>query len=100
MSGANKKAFPEKSELVVQVEGVQTVDVVVQNLNEGPHPMHLHGYKFWVMARGRGFFDAGVYDHMNTENPLRRDTAVVDGYSWMLLRFVTDNPGLWAFHCK
>ena len=30
----------------------------------------------------------------------RRDTVIIPAYSWMILRFVTDNPGLWAFHCR
>jgi len=32
-------------------------------------------------------------------NALRRDTLTVQTYSWALIRFVADNPGLWAFHC-
>jgi hypothetical protein len=32
-------------------------------------------------------------------NPVRRDTTVIQPYSWTLIRFVADNPGLWALHC-
>jgi FtsP/CotA-like multicopper oxidase with cupredoxin domain len=32
-------------------------------------------------------------------NPLRRDTLTVEAYAWSLIRFVADNPGLWALHC-
>lgn len=35
----------------------------------------------------------------NRENPMRRDTVVLPGFSFVVLRFVSDNPGLWAFHC-
>jgi hypothetical protein len=61
--------------------------------------MHLHGHKFWVLAQGHGYFPG--YDNANIDfsNPLKRDTATFEGYGWMLLRFVTDNPGMWAFHC-
>lgn len=31
---------------------------------------------------------------------IRRDTVLIPAYSWMILRFVTDNPGMWAFHCR
>lgn len=62
--------------------------------------MHLHGYKFFLLARGKGFFDPSTYDTLDLTNPLRRDTAVLDAYGWMLIRFVTNNPGFWAFHCK
>ncbi len=30
---------------------------------------------------------------------LRRDTLTIEPYSWSLIRFVADNPGLWALHC-
>lgn len=30
----------------------------------------------------------------------RRDTVVIPAYNWMILRFVADNPGYWAFHCR
>lgn len=29
-----------------------------------------------------------------------RDTVVIPAYTWMILRFVADNPGYWAFHCR
>ena len=32
-------------------------------------------------------------------NAIKRDTLVVEAYAWALVRFVADNPGLWAFHC-
>jgi FtsP/CotA-like multicopper oxidase with cupredoxin domain len=32
-------------------------------------------------------------------NPLRRDTLTIQAYGWAVIRFVADNPGLWAFHC-
>ncbi len=32
-------------------------------------------------------------------NALRRDTLTIEPYSWSLIRFVADNPGLWALHC-
>src|SRR5579864_8733442 len=27
------------------------------------------------------------------------NTLIVEGYGYALLRFITDNPGAWAFHC-
>jgi FtsP/CotA-like multicopper oxidase with cupredoxin domain len=55
------------------------------------------------MAQGHGWFDKTKYlkqHKLNTANPLRRDTASVEGFGWMWIRFVTDNPGAWAFHCE
>ncbi|XP_031100994.1 L-ascorbate oxidase-like [Ipomoea triloba] len=83
-----------------------TVDVILQNANalaanvSEIHPWHLHGHDFWVLGYGEGRFreedDAGKF---NLKNPPLRNTAVVFPYGWTALRFVADNPGVWAFHC-
>ncbi len=97
--GVNDASFHLKDGLVIQHKGFKVVDLIIQNFDEGNHPMHLHGHKFWVLAQAHGDFPG--YDKVNLDlsNPLRRDTATLEGYGWMLLRFVTDNPGIWAFHC-
>jgi FtsP/CotA-like multicopper oxidase with cupredoxin domain len=97
--GLNSAAFESKHELVIQHSGIKVVDLIIQNMDEGSHPMHLHGHKFWVLGQGHAYFPG--YDKLQTElsNPLRRDTAAVEGFGWMLIRFVTDNPGMWTFHC-
>ncbi|KAF8856065.1 hypothetical protein BDZ45DRAFT_745777 [Acephala macrosclerotiorum] len=40
--------------------------------------MHLHGYKYWVLAQGHGWFNKEKYlkaNKLDTSNSLRRDTA-------------------------
>ncbi|KAJ5902064.1 hypothetical protein N7495_002592 [Penicillium taxi] len=65
------------------------------------HPMHLHGHNYWIVAEGLGEWD-GV---ANLKNPMRRDTFVlqpgdpIKGASYMVMDFVTDNPGVWPLHC-
>jgi len=108
----NDQAFHADSEFVIQTTGVQTIDVLISNFDDGAHPYHLHGYKFFVLAQGHGqppLTSVGaeinreslspLYDTIDFSNPLRRDTASVEGYGWILLRIITDNPGQWAFHC-
>ncbi|XP_010535760.1 PREDICTED: L-ascorbate oxidase-like [Tarenaya hassleriana] len=83
-----------------------TVDVILQNANAlNPnvseiHPWHLHGHDFWILGFGEGKFRPGV-DEMafNLKNPPLRNTAVLYPYGWTALRYVTDNPGVWFFHC-
>ncbi|KAG2031895.1 laccase [Suillus americanus] len=60
---------------------------------ESPHPFHLHGHTFSVV-RSAG---SDVY---NYANPVRRDTTSngVSGDN-VTIRFRTDNPGPWFFHC-
>jgi FtsP/CotA-like multicopper oxidase with cupredoxin domain len=95
----NDKAFNKEQELVYQTTGIQTLDIIISNFDDGAHPFHLHGYKFWVLASGSGYFDPALYPSIDLTNPLRRDTATVEAFGWVLLRFVADNPGMWAFHC-
>lgn len=51
---------------------------------------------------GRGATNAGDYvesvDELNL-NGVRRDTIVVNAQSWLVFRFITDNPGVWFLHC-
>ena len=98
-TGVNQLAFDLSRELVVQVEGIQTIDILIDNFDDGNHPLHLHGYKYFVLAQGHGYFDPHLYETMNLSNPLRRDTASAEAFGWILIRLVTDNAGIWAFHC-
>lgn len=84
----------------------QVVDFVLNNYDDGAHPFHLHGYKFWVLAVGdSGYFQDEYYNvedgnkAMNFENPVLRDTVNIPGFGWAVIRFVVDNPGVWPFHC-
>ncbi|EMS54718.1 L-ascorbate oxidase [Triticum urartu] len=65
------------------------------------HPWHLHGHDFWVLGYGEGAYrgDAADAARLNLANPPLRNTAVIFPYGWTALRFVADNPGVWAFHC-
>ena len=99
VTGVNTMAFNTAHELVLQVDGIQTIDIVIQNFDDGNHPLHLHGYKYFVLAQGHGYVPAGLYDSLDISNPLQRDTATVEAFGWILIRLVTDNPGMWAFHC-
>lgn len=87
------------------------VDIVLNNLNEGGHPFHLHGHNFYVLStykssRGWGSFNpfttapefspAGAY---NLDKPLKKDTVFVPRRGYVVLRFRADNEGIWMFHC-
>lgn len=82
-----------------------TVDVILQNANalaanvSEIHPWHLHGHVFWVLGYGEGKFTQKDETKFNLKNPPLRNTAAVFPYGWTALRFVADNPGVWAFHC-
>lgn len=85
--------------MVVNINEPQVIDLVINNYDDGAHPFHLHGFQFWVLASGSGYFDPSMYATINTTNPIRRDVVQVDKFGWALIRFVADNPGIWTFHC-
>lgn len=113
IEGVNTVAFDAESELVISNKQVETVDIILQNMDENSHPFHLHGMKMWVLGQGHGYFPGykelgllpegkGLLDPTKkavVRNPLKRDTITVEGFGWVLLRFVADNPGVWLFHC-
>ncbi|KAH9934150.1 multicopper oxidase-domain-containing protein [Fomitopsis serialis] len=84
------------SQLMTTVNDVSVVEMIIDNLDDGDHPFHLHGYKFWIMDGGDGRWQGQT---PNNTTPMLRDTVVIPAYTWMILRFVADNPGYWAFHC-
>jgi len=83
-------------QLIFTEDSIQVVDLRVDNLDDGDHPFHLHGHRPWIMGTGAGRYTGGEF---NTTSPLRRDTILIPAFSWVVLRYVTDNPGVWAFHC-
>ncbi|KAI0634300.1 multicopper oxidase-domain-containing protein [Trametes polyzona] len=84
------------SQLITTVDEQHVVEFIIDNLDDGDHPFHLHGHKFWIVGSG-----AGRYQHQALDNkaPMLRDTLVIPAYTYTILRFVADNPGFWAFHC-
>ncbi|KAF9194690.1 hypothetical protein BGZ49_003142 [Haplosporangium sp. Z 27] len=76
------------------------VEFVINNLDKGNHPFHLHGHSFQIVGRGDGIYDGSTpYNYYNTTNPLRRDTVYVPAQTNAAIRFQTNNPGIWFFHC-
>ncbi|KAH9927903.1 Cupredoxin [Epithele typhae] len=93
---ADGSAVLADSNLITTVNEVHVVDMVIDNLDDGDHPFHLHGHKFWIMGSGAGRFQNQT---LTDKTPMLRDTLVIPAYTWTVLRFVGDNPGFWAFHC-
>lgn len=58
------------------------------------HPIHIHGYDFYIVAEGFGNFnsqtDTGKF---NLVDPPLRNTVAVPVNGWAVIRFVADNPG-------
>lgn len=80
----------------------QVIEIVLNNLDDGKHPFHLHGHNFQLVHRSGP--DAGLYSSTSADvsfsaTPMRRDTVFVEPNGNIVLRFRSDNPGVWLFHC-
>lgn len=59
-----------------------------------PHPIHLHGHDFYILAQAA----SATYDdsvELNLDNPPRRDVATLPASGYLVIAFYTDNPGTW-----
>ena len=99
MTGVNNAALDASQEMVLQIHGIKMIDLLIMNFDDGNHPLHLHGHKFFVLGQGHGYFDYSTYDSIDLLNSLRRVTASVEAHGWTLIRVVTENLGMWALHC-
>uniref|UniRef100_A0A0A9CQ57 Plastocyanin-like domain-containing protein n=1 Tax=Arundo donax TaxID=35708 RepID=A0A0A9CQ57_ARUDO len=64
------------------------------------HPLHLHGFNFFVVGQGFGNFDpAKDPAKYNLVDPVERNTVGVPAAGWVAIRFRADNPGVWFMHC-
>lgn len=79
------------------------VQIVLQDtaiFSTEDHPIHLHGYHFFVVGQGSGNFDPNRDSSgFNLVDPPVRNTIDVPVGGWAVIRFVADNPGVWLFHC-
>ncbi|CDH49287.1 fet3 protein [Lichtheimia corymbifera JMRC:FSU:9682] len=84
----------------IVLDHLDMVELVLNNLDAGAHPFHLHGHVFQIVARGDGVFD-GNRSNVDwvLDNPPQRDTVQVEAESYAIIRFRADNPGAWFFHC-
>ncbi|RFU23841.1 hypothetical protein B7463_g12498, partial [Scytalidium lignicola] len=71
---------------------------IIETANTVPHPIHLHGHDFYILAQGTGTY-ADVDPTLQLDNPPRRDVAMLPGGGYLVIGFQTDNPGVWLMHC-
>ncbi|XP_051192710.1 putative laccase-9 [Lolium perenne] len=103
-TNGSRRYWPTKRSTKVKVlEYGAVVEIVFQDtdiLGAENHPMHLHGYAFYVVGRGLGVFnettDPATY---NLVDPPYQNTVTVPKAGWVAMRFKATNPGVWFMHC-
>ncbi|WOH02724.1 hypothetical protein DCAR_0522113 [Daucus carota subsp. sativus] len=80
-----------------------SVELVMQDtsiLGAESHPLHLHGFNFFVVGQGFGDYNPNVDPRsFNLVDPVERNTVGVPSGGWVAIRFLADNPGVWFMHC-
>ncbi|KAI3749841.1 hypothetical protein L2E82_20458 [Cichorium intybus] len=94
---------PVKGTKLYKLKFGSSVQIVLQDtsiFSTEDHPVHLHGYHFYIVGQGFGNFnpsrDTGNF---NLVDPPQRNTIDVPVGGWAAIRFVADNPGVWLMHC-
>ena len=85
----NGKSGPASTPLVVKLG--ERVRVRIFNLGMDHHPIHLHGYTFWVTGHEGARQPEAIW--------ARGDTVLVGVAQARDIEFVADRPGDWMLHC-
>lgn len=86
---------------------VTYVDIIVNNLEDGTHPFHLHGFSFYPLYVFEATMGFGSYNWWNrpilpTHTPALRDTFLIPIRGHIIIRvpFSGKNAaGYYLFHC-
>ncbi|CAI7601011.1 unnamed protein product [Penicillium pancosmium] len=93
----NDTSFTNTSGVVHLPRADEWSYVVIETTLTVPHPIHLHGHDFFILAQGTGTYSSS--DITTLTNPPRRDTAILPSSGYLVVAFKTDNPGAWLMHC-
>jgi hypothetical protein len=71
------------------LHGNETIEIILINLDVNSHPIHIHGYAFWIVSTSE---DASNQE--KNDRYLVRDIITVPALGWAKIRIQTDNPGM------
>lgn len=98
-TGSNISSFqiPDSGTKVKVLKYNTTVELVYQGTGlvaPESHPMHLHGYNFYVVGSGSGNYNETLHTPgYNLVDPPEMNTVAVPKNGWVAVRFKADNPG-------
>ena len=73
------------SSIIIIIIIIKVIELVLDNWDEGEHPIHVHGRRFYVMARGAD--KSGPFSNstqiLNEVDPILRDTVTVSALSYI-----------------
>ena len=88
---------PSRGTKLYKLKYGSRVQIVLQDtaiVTTEDHPMHLHGYHFFVVGSGSGNFNpARDPANFNLVDPPVKNTIGTNPGGWVAIRFLADNPG-------
>ena len=112
---------------VLTLEYKQTIQLVISSIQPDDHflhPLHIHGHTFQLLRVGYPAYNNSTGFAMGdtpdltcedsacttlrfttpqsfevTDKTVRKDTVMIPGGGYVVLRFISDNPGAWFLHC-
>lgn len=90
----NSTNFTTSSHVIELDTADEWVYFIIETSQAVPHPIHLHGHDFYVLAQGSGTYDSSTVT-LGLTNPPRRDVAMLPSSGYLVIGFQTDNPGAW-----
>ena len=89
VQGTKLRILNYNEEVEIVFQGTNLLDVSMD------HPMHLHGYSFYVIGSGYGVFDNETDPKSyNFVDPPKLNTVTLPKNGWVALRFKASNPGM------
>lgn len=92
-----KNPMTSKGTRLTRIPFNSTVQLVLQGtsvLTVENHPVHLHGFNFFIVGRGFGNYEPKKDPaKFNLVDPPERNTVGVPTGGWTAIRFRADNPG-------
>ncbi|KDP35113.1 hypothetical protein JCGZ_11126 [Jatropha curcas] len=99
----NISQYTTQGTKVIPIEYGENVELVFQGTAiQSPenHPMHLHGFSFYLVGIGTGNYDSTTHPKKyNLIDPPEVNTIGVPRNGWAAIRFYANNPGVWFMHC-
>ncbi|XP_059624831.1 laccase-14-like isoform X2 [Cornus florida] len=102
--GSDNYTIPSVGTEVKVLNYNEAVEIVFQDTNvlntSQNHPMHLHGFSFYLVGAGYGNFNNETHPNSyNLVDPPLLNTVGIPKNGWAAIRFIADNPGVWFMHC-
>jgi FtsP/CotA-like multicopper oxidase with cupredoxin domain len=93
----NETSFKTQEHVISLPDANTWTYFIIETAVAVPHPIHLHGHDFYILAQETGTYGSDTV--LNTSNPPRRDVALLPASGYLVIAFLTDNPGAWLMHC-